>query len=316
MTIPRANPAGWGTNEKLTSALMNAVDINTTWALDKRSGQTDTLASTITVTGALTVQSVSTFTGASSFAGTVTYGALSAVTFSGAVTYGAASVITVNASAFTVNVDTNFTAGITATGASIGGTIGISGVVSASNTWTLNGAVTMANLLLPVGAYVNYSASRTFSRVFTTPITDGQWTINGAGTLLGSAANPVSARSIAAFVIDDMPDGCTLTTVAVKFQPSGSHVGVPSAPPSIAVWTTDLTNGTQANIVSAIDPNTGSVGAYEVYTSLSVSPNLVIDRTRYKYTVVFSGEGGTNALNALSLYGAIATFTSTKMDSF
>lgn len=51
MTIARVNPATWGSGDPLTSAQMNAVDINPTNALDKRSGQTDTLASIVTFTG-------------------------------------------------------------------------------------------------------------------------------------------------------------------------------------------------------------------------------------------------------------------------
>lgn len=52
MTINRANPPGWGVGDKLTSAQENQVDINTTYALDKRSGQTDTLESIVSCVGA------------------------------------------------------------------------------------------------------------------------------------------------------------------------------------------------------------------------------------------------------------------------
>ena len=46
MTIPRVKSSGWATNEKLTSAQITQVDQHTSWALDNRSGQTDTLALT------------------------------------------------------------------------------------------------------------------------------------------------------------------------------------------------------------------------------------------------------------------------------
>lgn len=52
MTILRVKPAEWGIGDKLTSAEINAVDENATHALDKRAGQTDTLASLITLGGA------------------------------------------------------------------------------------------------------------------------------------------------------------------------------------------------------------------------------------------------------------------------
>lgn len=50
--ISRSYLTGWGVGEKLTSAQMNAVDLNVTNALDKRAGQTDTLSALITLAGA------------------------------------------------------------------------------------------------------------------------------------------------------------------------------------------------------------------------------------------------------------------------
>lgn len=52
MTISRVNGADFGIGDMLTSAQATQLDKNTTYALDKRSGQTDTLASTITCSGA------------------------------------------------------------------------------------------------------------------------------------------------------------------------------------------------------------------------------------------------------------------------
>lgn len=47
MTISRVNGAGWGIGDKLTSSQANGLDLNTTYALDKRAGQTDTLESRV-----------------------------------------------------------------------------------------------------------------------------------------------------------------------------------------------------------------------------------------------------------------------------
>src|SRR5688572_24244452 len=52
MTISRAKPAGWGVGDKLTSSEANTIDINTTKALDKSSGATDTLESNVACSGA------------------------------------------------------------------------------------------------------------------------------------------------------------------------------------------------------------------------------------------------------------------------
>lgn len=84
MTIARVKDPGWGANEKLTSGQVNALDINVTYALDKRAGQTDTLASTVSVTGQLNLSAaghLTTVAGA-----TVTFG--SAATFNGANVFG------------------------------------------------------------------------------------------------------------------------------------------------------------------------------------------------------------------------------------
>jgi hypothetical protein len=52
VTISRVNASGWGVGDKLTSSQGNALDINGTYALDKRAGQTDTLQSVISCSGA------------------------------------------------------------------------------------------------------------------------------------------------------------------------------------------------------------------------------------------------------------------------
>ena len=55
MTISRANPNGWKFGDTLTSVQANIIDTNTTYGLDKRSGQSDTLGSNIVVTGNMSI---------------------------------------------------------------------------------------------------------------------------------------------------------------------------------------------------------------------------------------------------------------------
>jgi hypothetical protein len=52
MTIDLVKSGGWSVGEELTSPQIEGIDANTTYALDKRSGETDTLASIVTCTGA------------------------------------------------------------------------------------------------------------------------------------------------------------------------------------------------------------------------------------------------------------------------
>lgn len=108
MTISRVKSSGWTVNEKLTSSDMTDVDINTSYALDKRAGQTDTLASTVAVTGAINVSNgaalstasgaTSTFSGPVNLGATNTFGALSSIIIGGSVTFGNSSVTTFNSS--------------------------------------------------------------------------------------------------------------------------------------------------------------------------------------------------------------------------
>jgi hypothetical protein len=59
MTIAKVKTSGWSTNEKLTAAQITAIDTNVTNALDKRTGQSDTVLSTLTLSspGTITVSS-------------------------------------------------------------------------------------------------------------------------------------------------------------------------------------------------------------------------------------------------------------------
>lgn len=82
MTISRVKPANWSAYEKLTSAQINQVDTNTSYALDKRSGQTDTLSSGVLVDGYLNFQT------GSYLGGTITFNSSSDTTLSGKVTTG------------------------------------------------------------------------------------------------------------------------------------------------------------------------------------------------------------------------------------
>lgn len=52
MSISRAYASAWGVGESLTSAQMNAVDLNATYALDKRAGQGDILECVVVSAGA------------------------------------------------------------------------------------------------------------------------------------------------------------------------------------------------------------------------------------------------------------------------
>lgn len=66
MAITRTFP-NWSFGQKLTSDQANAIDINITNAVDKRSGQSDTVASNITVTGTMALNGINTVGGFTTF---------------------------------------------------------------------------------------------------------------------------------------------------------------------------------------------------------------------------------------------------------
>src|SRR4051812_2653669 len=94
MSITRVKPTGWATNEKLSSSDMSDVDANTSFALDKRSGQTDTLASVVTVSGAMTHTAALSASSTVSLSGAVTFGLLGSASFGGVCTFANSSVTT------------------------------------------------------------------------------------------------------------------------------------------------------------------------------------------------------------------------------
>lgn len=73
MTLQRTKPGGWGYAEVLTSAQISAIDANIENALDKRSGQTDTIDSDLTITGDIDMSGDFVLTGDLSVDGYVTF---------------------------------------------------------------------------------------------------------------------------------------------------------------------------------------------------------------------------------------------------
>ena len=61
MTLARINPGNWSVGDEVTSAQLNGIDTNATYALDKQAGNTDTLASVVSlVTAGRIVENVAT----------------------------------------------------------------------------------------------------------------------------------------------------------------------------------------------------------------------------------------------------------------
>lgn len=305
MSITRVKSAGWGVNEKLRSVDISAVDANTSFALDKRSGQTDTLASTVTVTGAMTHSAPVTFNG------NMTQGSGSAALLSGSVSFASGGSVSFNGS-LTVNSGASFSAGSVFFGASVA----MNGpVTSVSATWNLGGPVLLSDPR--VLSRVSYQSTQTFTRVIHSTANDAHWKLLGP-KLVTDTSSPTTDTPTACFTIDDMPDGCSWTDITVGFTPPGSHVAVPATLPVVYVHRVDLATGVTSLLFTLPMSAPANLGAYEQYNTIDYTfgTPVTINRALYRYTVTFTAESGTAALTGTFLAGCVAKFTSAAMDTF
>lgn len=225
MTITRTKSPDWAVNEVLTSAAMNAVDANITNALDKRSGQSDTLGSAITMSSGsgfivgsgasiqfasgsgfivgtgttFIVASSAAFSGTISFTNTVThsgatnfnlntsFGVLGTETHSGAANFTSTSVLTHKASSSEVYE----TGASIAFGSSAGTTV--SGNITTSGTLVMWGTYGIASTaLLSVAGTISCSSTSltTFSSGSAVNF-NGTTNVSNNLTLVGSGSDIV-----------------------------------------------------------------------------------------------------------------------------
>lgn len=115
-----------------------------------------------------------------------------------------------------------------------------------------------------------------------------------------------------------MPHGARLTSAAARIRPAAGHAGLPGLMPTWGIARTTREDSA-ASLLSTGSPmgtvvdTSASVTAYETDHDIVLTPdqNNIIDRTQYSYMAVFYGEGGTNALANLALYGFKLSFSPT-----
>ena len=225
MTIGRVKPAGWALNEKLTSAQQNQVDLNTTYALDKRSGQTDTLASNVGVSGGIFVNSGGLF-GLSSgslanFAGSLEFSSTSLTAFKNGshTVFDSGSILAIAGSSYV-----DFQNGSVL-------------VADSGSMWIHDGYATFSDLRLSGTTKVNYhSGYRTFVRHFL-PELDANSTWNHTDPIFfGAQANYTGTSTEGTDMMLDLgkcglPNGAIITNVTANYLPPGSHVALPAQQP-------------------------------------------------------------------------------------
>lgn len=362
MTITRVKPLGWSLNEKLTSAQMNDVDENATNALDKRSGETDTLSSAITMASGsginvssvariifesgsiLTTQSgatvtfgaTSAFTGATSFASGVTE------THSGTVNFASTSVLTHQASSSEVyaagallnfgtgagaTVSGNWSgvlslnSGFTLTGdfgsnISVAGDLDLtsSGVLTASSgsNVVLEGYFETENMTLNSASNkIQFGSARSFTReIQATPFAPSGYTINSDARI---ATSTTSATDMIWNI--RLPNVSTITSFRVYTLPNGVHPALPATMPRIKLVRTELTTGSRTVYNDTAD-GSANVAAYETvhWFGPAGTLSIAIDNNLYRYSLVFTSEGSTNAISGALVIGALITYSVASMD--
>ena len=333
MTISRVKPAGWALNEKLTSSQQNQVDLNTTYALDKRSGQTDTLASVVSVTGGVSVSSGGLFALSSGslagFSGNLEF-------LSGALT------------AFKNGSNTVFDNGsnlIFASGSEIDGYTDVSlfltGQIVSMSTLALYGTFLTANTSIfgiggtfnclgsstinlltdvNIGAGIKYhGGSRSYTRSFVQSGCDPSFTID---VDLDFTFITIGLDTPGLAWLDlgtaGIPNGAYINEINVYYQPSNSHAGLPAILPRFKV----IRRGHgffSSNTMATVAETAGSLGTYETARTLTKTfsaPGLQLDFDTYSYYIVFEGEDGPTAHEGLRLYPFKIEFTSAGMNDY
>jgi hypothetical protein len=313
--ISLVKPGGWAVNEKLTSAQVTAIDQNTSFALDKRVGQTDSLLSEIEVNGSGKINFNS-----GSGSGIIQPG--STLINNGSI-IGASSSFNILQSGST----TLFSAGSIVNHAGqelYDSSILISTSVGA--TFNLNGAVISANDFSLTGtSKVKFNPSRSITRSFAnfkpsffnaggTLVT--KW-IHLNGTHISASTTGSTSPSVndVLYAPIRLPNNCTITSLSVYILPAVAHIVLPSTRPNIILVRNSVNLGTVQNIGSANDAS-ASVATYETLHPITISSftNPVIDNSSYGYNLIFRSEFGSDSAFGLTVYGYTATFTMSEMD--
>jgi len=359
MTITRVKTAGWATNEKLSSAQQNAMDINVTNALDKRLSQTDTLASNVTVAGSgakinwNTGTQANFNTGSSLNVNTGSIINISSGTFDvktgGVFLTDTGSVSTFNG-IVTFNDPITITDTVALTSTSVlnqnaGNTINLNGIVSFNDptlSGNVNGALTLNNsfiltvrptasislagVLIATGTIladdfqlsgsnkVKFNSPRTFTRaVQTTPFSPSSgYNIDtlGFGYIQTVGTNPFDIMWELS-----LPNGAILHTATIAIKPNPAHTGFSLILPIFTLVIRNVADGTGPTSFARSDPS-GTLTAYQLNHTIQVAPigGITVDNTLNRYTLVFSSEGGADALADCQINGITINYTVSNMD--
>jgi hypothetical protein len=315
MTIARVKGPGWAANEKLTSGQQNALDLNTTYALDKRAAQTDTLSSVVTVAsgGAISMASGSAFTTIagcpSIFNGT--FRANGTARFDGAVTVnGNATFAGAVAVAGTLTSASQFDS----TGyAAFTGATAFTGAVAFAGAVAFDGATVAADFTITGTNRVKLASRsigpRTVCAHFQ-PYTSG-WSLQTDS--LGTPMTTTNSSQTGGFPLA-LPEGAVINQIRVCVSGAPSHSGAPAGLPTVALWyKLPSTGGTGVQLAGQTDVY-GSALTYATPHYITMSGiNHVVDRDA-RLVICVTSEYSSNALSGFEIHGVDVTYTVTNYD--
>lgn len=353
MSLVRIKSPDWAVNEKLTSAQQNALDTNVTNALDKRSGQTDTLSSVVSVAsgGAINMAFGSTFDLASGVNATINsiininnttiFGLAGSVSFGNSVNFGAASatsmygtvniadtstwyfgLCSVTYSATTIQGTCNLNLGCGSgsilsfdSGSTVtnSGTTNLNGNTNITSLLTLSAATTATNFTMGTTNRVKLT-SRQLTR--TVPAIFTPYT-SGWSLQSDAAGTPVTtlaSNQYGGFQIS-MPDGAVINSIKLYVEGGSGHAGAPANLPLAALYYKRPSIGGGGSVLASQGDVYGSAAAYEnIHTITLNSISHTVAKDISKLILYFQSESGANAQTGYKIHGAEVTFTVTSMD--
>lgn len=115
--------------------------------------------------------------------------------------------------------------------------------------------------------------------------------------------------------LERIPNGATLTTITTYHDRVDTGV-MPGARVTLAVYKRDITTGTITQVGTTTTDPTGNLAAYELHHGFSVSLGSggeVIDREKYVYVAIFSGES-ISATSSTAWHGCTCGFSVADQD--
>jgi hypothetical protein len=334
--INKVKPAGWTANWIVQPSEFDQLDTNAASALDKRSGQTDTLASNVTVSGSLTLDGYNNLrTGSSlyvnpSCTANIHVGSASTlhVASGGSLTADTGSLVKLMVGASPGSYIDLKSGGLQTirSGATLtcesGSTVSLSGSTTVWSGGSLN-IGTGAQILLQSTGQLVYFSPVSISRLFSSEALE----YNGASDTSWSrfttarigAKNTTTGPDVGWFRIPVI-HGATLNSVDMMYSIASSHFPTNKLSLSIARINVNTNTTTSLHSVAGQQPVAGTdaatyyaAGAIQTFTQ-ACNQNNVIDTVNYMYMVMLQSEdGGTAAAGANILYSFRANYAVTAM---